>query len=111
MVDGRWKRAGVVGPQLKLAAEFSPHMSTKQALVLARGLGTRMRAADPRAPLTPEQQRAAEAGSKAMMPIGGRPFLDYLLNAIAEAGIRRVGLVVAPVHDSLAHRYEVETPP
>src|SRR5687767_2078633 len=86
-------------------------MSTKQALVLARGLGTRMRAADPRAQLTPEQHRAAEAGSKAMMPIGGRPFLDYLLNAIADAGIRRVGLVVAPVHDSLAHRYEVETPP
>ena len=31
-------------------------MATRQALVLARGLGTRMRAADPQAQLTPEQQ-------------------------------------------------------
>ena len=34
------------------------------------------------------------------MPIGGRPFLDYLLSAIADAGIRRVGLVVAPAHEA-----------
>src|SRR5918993_1795119 len=93
MVDGRWK------------------MTTRQALVLARGLGTRMRAADPQAQLTPEQQRAAEAGSKAMMPIGGRPFLDYVLNAIADAGVHRVGLVVPPVHHAVAHNYEVESPP
>ena len=86
-------------------------MRTTQALVLARGLGTRMRAADPQAKLTTEQQHAAEAGMKAMMPIGGRPFLDYVLNAIADAGIRRVGLVVAPVHHALAHNYEIETPP
>ena len=86
-------------------------MTTRQALVLARGLGTRMRAADPQAKLTTEQQHAAEAGMKAMMPIGGRPFLDYLLNAIADAGIERVGLVVAPVHHALAHNYELETPP
>src|SRR6187402_3136096 len=110
MGDGRWKRAGLVAPQLELAAKFAPHMTT-QALVLARGLGTRMRAADPQAKLTTEQQHAAEAGMKAMMPIGGRPFLDYLLNAIADAGIERVGLVVAPVHHALAHNYEVETPP
>lgn len=86
-------------------------MSTRQALVLARGLGTRMRAADPQAQLTPEQQRAAEAGSKAMMPIGGRPFLDYLLSAVADAGIRRVGLIVAPAHEPLAHHYQVVAPP
>ncbi len=73
--------------------------------------GTRMRAADPNARLTPEQQRAAEAGSKAMMPIGGRPFLDYLLSAVADAGIRRVGLVVAPAHETLAHHYRVVAPP
>jgi glucose-1-phosphate thymidylyltransferase len=86
-------------------------MTTRQALVLARGLGTRMRAADPQAQLTPEQQHAAAAGSKAMMPIGGRPFLDYVLNAIADAGVRRVGLVVPPVHHALEHHYEVEVPP
>lgn len=86
-------------------------MATTQALVLARGLGTRMRAADPQAQLTPDQLRAAESGSKAMMPIAGRPFLDYVLNAIADAGVRRVGLVVPPVHHALAHQYELEAPP
>lgn len=82
-------------------------MSTRRAVVLARGLGTRMRVADPQAHLSPEQQRAADAGSKAMMPIGGRPFLDYVLSAIADAGIRYVGLVVAPTHDALARHYEL----
>ena len=70
-----------------------------------------MRAADPQAQLTPEQQRAAAAGSKAMMPIGRRPFLDYLLNAIADAGVRRVGLVVAPAHDELAAHFRVAVTP
>ena len=86
-------------------------MSTRQALILARGLGTRMRAADAEAELTPEQQRAADAGSKVMMPIAGRPFLDYVLSAIADAGIRRVGLVVAPEHDGLAEHYGRLSPP
>lgn len=86
-------------------------MTATRALVLARGLGTRMRAADPRAHLTAEQQHAADAGSKAMMPIAGRPFLDYLLGAIADAGIRHVGLVVAPAHDLLAHHYRTVTTP
>ena len=86
-------------------------MSTRQALVLARGLATRMRAADPGAELSPDQQRAADAGSKTMMPIAGRPFLDYVLNSIAEAGIPRVGLVVAPSHDALAHHYTAVTAP
>jgi glucose-1-phosphate thymidylyltransferase len=86
-------------------------MSTRQAIVLARGLGTRMRAADPQAALTPDQQRAADAGSKALMPICGRPFLDYVLTEVADAGIRRVGLVVAPAHDLLAHHYRAIAPP
>ena len=86
-------------------------MSTTRALVLARGLGTRMRGADAGADLTADQQRAADAGSKVMMPIAGRPFLDYVLNSIADAGIRRVGLVVAPAHDALAYHYgEVSRP-
>jgi glucose-1-phosphate thymidylyltransferase len=86
-------------------------MSTERAVVLARGLGSRMRAADPQAHLTSDQQRAADAGSKAMMPIAGRPFLDYALSAMADAGLRQVALVVAPVHDALSHHYRVVAPP
>jgi dTDP-glucose pyrophosphorylase len=84
---------------------------TTKAVVLARGKGNRMRADDPSATLTPEQRRAADAGLKAMMPIAGRPFLDYILSGLADAGIREVGLVVAPDHDLLRAYYAVDAPP
>jgi glucose-1-phosphate thymidylyltransferase len=86
-------------------------MSTTRAIVLARGLGTRMRAADPSARLSPEQQRAADAGLKAMIPVNGRPFLDYILSSLADAGLRDVALVVAPEHGTLRTYYERESPP
>jgi dTDP-glucose pyrophosphorylase len=86
-------------------------MSTTRAIVLARGLGTRMRAPDPSARLTPEQQRLADAGLKAMIPLNGRPFLDYILSSLADAGIRDVALVVAPEHDALRRYYESDAPP
>ena len=86
-------------------------MSTTQAIVLARGLGTRMRAADPSASLDAEQQRAADAGLKAMIPLNGRPFLDYILSSLADAGLRQVALVVAPEHRALRDYYESASPP
>lgn len=70
-----------------------------------------MRAGDPGAVLTAAQRRAADTGHKAMMPIRGRPFLDYLLSAIADAGIVRVALVVAPDHAALRRYYEETAPP
>jgi dTDP-glucose pyrophosphorylase len=82
-----------------------------RAVVLARGLGTRMRAADPEAALTAEQRRAADAGLKAMIPVHGRPFMDYILSGLADAGLTRVALVVAPDHAALRHYYEHERPP
>ena len=83
---------------------------TNRALVLARGLGSRMRTDDPGAQLTVEQQRAAAAGLKALMPIGGRPFLDYVLDRLAGAGLTSVGLVVGPGADPVRTHYaEVAT--
>jgi dTDP-glucose pyrophosphorylase len=84
---------------------------TTRAMVLARGLGTRMRARDPGVRLTPEQERAADAGLKAMIPVNGRPFLDYLLSALADAGILDVALVVAPAHDEVRRHYTQVAPP
>ena len=78
--------------------------------MLARGLGTRMREADPAVTLTAAQQRSADAGLKAMIPVNGRPFVDYVLSAIADAGITRVALVVAPDH-LVIRRYFDEHPP
>jgi glucose-1-phosphate thymidylyltransferase len=86
-------------------------MSTARAIVLARGLGTRMRAADPASHLTAEQQRAADAGLKAMMPMHGRPFLDFVLGTLADAALRDVALVVAPEHDTIRRYYADEAPP
>jgi len=84
---------------------------TSRALVLARGIGRRMQEADETAPLTDDQRRAADAGLKPLLPIGGRPFVDYVLGSLADAGISDVGLVVAPEHDALRHHYREAHPP
>jgi glucose-1-phosphate thymidylyltransferase len=86
-------------------------LATERAVVLARGLGSRMRADDPAAHLTESQRRAADAGHKAMMPIGTRPFLDYVLSALADAGIQNIALVVAPDHEIIRRHYEHEAVP
>lgn len=80
-------------------------MRTTRAIVLARGLGTRMREPDPAAALSEAQRRAADTGSKAMIPVHGRPFLDYVLDALAEAGIADVAVVVAPDDQRIATYY------
>ena len=68
-----------------------------KAVILARGLGTRMRATNAGAELSAEQKAAADEGTKAMMPLAqGRPFLHYVISALADAGIREVCLVIAP---------------
>lgn len=76
------------------------------SVVLARGLGRRMREADSGVALEIAQDSAAAAGQKAMMPVGnGRPFLDYVLSALADAGAGDVVLVVAPDHALMREHY------
>jgi len=82
---------------------------TTQAVILARGLGTRMKKAGGGA-LSAEQQRAADAGMKGMMPIG-RPFLDYVLSSLADGGITDVTLVIGPEHGAAREYFEVTAPP
>ena len=84
---------------------------TTQAVILARGLGSRMRRAEAAVALDEAQARAADAGHKGMMPTLGRPFLDFVLSALADAGIVDVTLVVAPEHASMRAHYERESPP
>ena len=76
-----------------------------KAVILARGLGTRMRRPDAQAQIDSGQAAAAETGVKAMIPIG-RPFLDYVLSGLADCGYQRVCLVVAPDHDVFRQHYE-----
>lgn len=71
-----------------------------KAVILARGLGTRMRREDGAAQLDARQAKLAATGAKALMDVG-RPFLDYVLGALADAGIREVCLVIGPEHEAL----------
>jgi len=80
---------------------------TNRAVVLARGLGTRMRQDTPGAHLDAAQAAAADVGLKAFIPIG-RPFLDYILSALADAGITRSCIVIGPEHDLVRRYYEKE---
>ncbi len=74
------------------------------AVILARGLGTRMRAEDGAA-LTQAQRAAAVAGAKGLMPVAGYPLLDHLLHALADGGVTDVVFVVAPSETALRDRY------
>jgi dTDP-glucose pyrophosphorylase len=81
-----------------------------KALILARGLGSRMRAPDARAELDEAQRRVADAGLKAMLPFHGRPWLDFVLSELADAGLTDVAVIVAPEHD-LVRRHYAGAPP
>ncbi len=73
-------------------------MTITAAAILARGLGTRMRKVDPAAQIDGSQASVAETGMKGMIPLR-RPFLEYIISALADAGIAEVVLVLGPEHD------------
>jgi glucose-1-phosphate thymidylyltransferase len=84
----------------------------RNAVILARGLGSRMRRDDAAASLNLDQSSVASAGIKALMPVGtgargvpARPFLDYVLSTLADAGVERVCLVIGPEHDAIRDYY------
>jgi D-glycero-alpha-D-manno-heptose 1-phosphate guanylyltransferase len=60
-----------------------------EAIVLAGGLGTRLREAVPDVP-------------KALAPVAGRPFIDFLLDALAASGCARVILAVGHRHELIS---------
>lgn len=67
-----------------------------QAIVLAGGLGTRLRSVVPDLP-------------KPMAPVAGRPFLAHVLDALVEAGFEAAVLAVGYRHEAIrdhfGHRY------
>ena len=52
--------------------------------------------------LTGEVARMANQGLKGLIPLRGRPFLDYVVDSLLRAGLRRICLVVPPDCDVLA---------
>lgn len=89
-----------MGPRHGGAA--TPRATT--AVIVARGLGTRMRAEDGAA-LTAAQRAAAAAGAKGLMPVAGHPLLDHVLHELADGGVTDVVFVVAPGETALRGRY------
>lgn len=80
----------------------APHIT--KCVILARGLGTRMRHVDRVARLNASQTAAADAGMKAMIPVG-RPFLDYVLSGLADEGFQQACLVIGPEHEAVRKYY------
>lgn len=81
-----------------------------KAVIMARGLGTRMRKSDESAVLDSRQSEVAGTGVKAMIPIE-RPFLDYVLGELANAGYSDVCLIIGPEHTIIRDYYTKESPP
>jgi dTDP-glucose pyrophosphorylase len=60
--------------------------------------------------LTTAQSDAADAGLKCMIPVG-HPFLDYVLSALADGGIRDVCIIVAADDERIRTRYTRDVSP
>jgi dTDP-glucose pyrophosphorylase len=87
-----------------------PGALLRKAVILARGLGSRMRPEDGTAGLDAAQASVASTGLKAMIPVG-RPFLDYVLSALADAGYEKACLVIGPEHGAVREYYCEKIPP
>src|ERR1035438_10009377 len=83
---------------------MSVSRSISKCVILARGLGTRMKSGEAGTSLNTEQSSMASSGPKAMIPVG-RPFLDYVLSALANAGFRQACLVIGPEHNLVREYY------
>lgn len=98
---------GLAGSETSAIAARRP---CTKAVILARGLGKRMRAADDTVALAPGQVAAADTGVKAMIPVG-HPFLDYALSALGDAGFTDICIVVAPDHSAIRDYYTSQSTP
>ena len=82
-------------------------LTTDKAMILARGLGTRMQKQTDDVKLDAATSDLAAKGAKGLITVGaGRPFLDYSLQALMDAGIRDICLVVAPGPSMLRSYYK-----
>lgn len=89
---------------------MSDAADVRKVVILAAGLGKRMRQPAGDARLAAVQAAAADTGVKALIPFA-RPFLDYSLSTLADAGFRQVCLVIGPQHQQIRDYYTRVCPP
>lgn len=74
---------------------MSRHQKAEKAIILAGGLGKRMRSEADDVSLTTEQKSAADTGSKAIIPLAnGRSLLELSLSNLDAAGFSKFVIVV-----------------
>jgi dTDP-glucose pyrophosphorylase len=80
-----------------------------KAVIMAAGLGKRMQQKTTEWAVDAQQAQVADTGIKALIPID-RPFLDYVMSALADAGYQEICLVVGPKHQAIRDYYgQLET--
>jgi len=84
---------------------MSVTLQTTRAMILARGLGTRMQKEVDGLELDEQTSRLADEGAKGLIPIG-RPFLDHTLQALMDAGLRDFCLIVPPGGSAIRRYYQ-----
>ncbi len=70
----------------------------QKAVILARGMGKRMRSSASHVSLDPQVEKFARLGWKPFIPISGKPFVYHQLRVLARLGVREVCLVIGPEH-------------
>ena len=76
-----------------------------RAMILARGLGTRMQKQVEGLELDARTAALADRGAKGLIPVG-RPFLDHTLQALLDAGLREFCMIVPPGASAFRRYYE-----
>ena len=75
---------------------------TKKAVILARGLGKRMRAENDSAKLDEKQDEIASQGIKALIPlVGKKTLLDFIFESLSKAGFSEFCLVIGNEHQAI----------
>lgn len=78
-----------------------------KAIILARGLGTRMKVKTANLSLTSEQNSSADAGLKGLVPLAnGRTLLEMGTENLREAGFEQIIVVIGPEHDLIREHCE-----
>ncbi|MDA0839184.1 MAG: NTP transferase domain-containing protein [Planctomycetota bacterium] len=67
-----------------------------KAVILAGGLGSRMRSHDPAIKLVKDAELAANSGLKWMVPLEGRPLISHTFTQLCLAGCNEICVVISP---------------